>query len=58
MTDRKKVPIVVADPSDRRFPAFPPDVLEELFELANEASWLAGDALYRARTCQVCPKGI
>ena len=28
-------PMVVADPSDQRFPVFPPDVLEELSEFGE-----------------------
>jgi CRP-like cAMP-binding protein len=51
VTDSEKVsrsPIVVADPSDRRFPVFPPDVLEELFEFAERRELATGDVLYRA----------
>ncbi|HLX88318.1 MAG TPA: FAD-dependent oxidoreductase [Acidimicrobiales bacterium] len=48
MTDSQKVPIVVADPSDRRFPVFPPDILEELSEFGERRELAAGDVLYRA----------
>jgi thioredoxin reductase (NADPH) len=51
MTDRdqsSRSPIVVADPSDRRFPVFPPDVLEELSEFGERRELAAGDVLYRA----------
>lgn len=51
MTDSEKVsrsPIVVADPSNRRFPVFPPDVLEELFEFGERRELATGDVLYRA----------
>ena len=41
-------PMVVADPSDRRFPVFPPDVLEELSEFGERRELAAGDVLYRA----------
>ena len=41
-------PIVVADPSDRRFPAFSPDVLEVLSEFGELRDVAAGDVLYRA----------
>ncbi len=41
-------PIVVADPSDRRFPVFSPDVLEELSEFGERRALAAGDVLYRA----------
>jgi CRP-like cAMP-binding protein len=48
VTDSKKVPIVVAEPSDRRFPVLPPDVLEELSEFGERREPAAGDELYRA----------
>ena len=38
-------PIVVADPSDRRFPVFPPDILEELFEFGERRELATGDVL-------------
>lgn len=41
-------PIVVADPSDRRFPIFPRDVLEELSDFGEQRKLRAGDVLYRA----------
>ena len=41
-------PIVVADPSDRRFPVFPPEVLEELSEFGEQRKLGAKDVLYRA----------
>jgi thioredoxin reductase (NADPH) len=41
-------PIVVADPSDQRFPAFSPEVLEELSEFGERRELAAGDVLYRA----------
>ncbi len=41
-------PIVVADPSDRRFPVFPPDVLDELSEFGERRKLVAEDVLYRA----------
>ncbi len=41
-------PIVEADPSDPRFPVFPPDVLEELSEFGERRQLAAGDVLYRA----------
>ena len=46
--DGDRTPIVVADPSDRRFPVFPPDVLEELSEFGERRELAAGDVLYRA----------
>jgi len=51
VTDSEKVrrsPLVVADPLDRRFPVFPPDVLEELFEFGERRELAAGDVLYHA----------
>jgi thioredoxin reductase (NADPH) len=48
MTGSEKVPIVVADPSDRRFPVFPPNILEELFEFGERRQLAMGDVLYRA----------
>jgi thioredoxin reductase (NADPH) len=51
MTDRDRVsrsPLVIADPADQRFPAFSPDVLEELAEFGELRELSAGDALYRA----------
>ena len=41
-------PLVIADPSDQRFPAFSPEVLEELAEFGEPLELAAGDALYRA----------
>lgn len=41
-------PIVVADPSDRRFPVFPTTVLEELSEFGERRALAPGDVLYRA----------
>ena len=41
-------PMVVADSSDQRFPAFPPDVLEELSEFGERRELAAGEVLYRA----------
>jgi CRP-like cAMP-binding protein len=41
-------PLAVADPSDQRFPAFSPDILEELAEFGYRREMTAGDALYRA----------
>ncbi len=46
--DRSRSPLVVADPSDLRFPSFPPDVLLELSEFGERRELAAGDALYRA----------
>jgi thioredoxin reductase (NADPH) len=43
-----RTPIVVADPSDRRFPVLPPEVLEELSEFGVRRQLAAGDVLYRA----------
>ena len=51
MTDRDRVsrsPLVIADPSDQRFPTFSADVLEELAEFGELRELAAGDALYRA----------
>jgi thioredoxin reductase (NADPH) len=48
VTDSQRVPIVEADPSDRRFPAFQADVLEELFEFGERRELAVGDVLYRA----------
>ena len=51
MIDRNRgsrSPIVVADPSDQRFPAFSPEVLEELSEFGERRELAAGDVLYRA----------
>ena len=48
-SDRASRPaIVVADPLDQRFPAFSPDVLEELAEFGERREVAAGDVLYRA----------
>ena len=41
-------PMVVADPSDQRFPVFPPDVLEELSEFGERRELAPGEVLYRA----------
>ena len=41
-------PIVVADPSDQRFPAFSPDVLDELSAFGGLREVAAGEVLYRA----------
>ena len=41
-------PMVVADPSDLRFPVFPPDVLEELSEFGVRRELAVGEVLYRA----------
>jgi thioredoxin reductase (NADPH) len=41
-------PVVVADPSDLRFPVFSPDVLEELSEFGEQRELAVGDVLYRA----------
>ena len=46
--DDDRSPIVVADPSDSRFPVFPPDVLEELSEFGERRELAAGEVLYRA----------
>jgi thioredoxin reductase (NADPH) len=43
-----RTPILVADPADRRFPVFPPEVLEELSEFGERRELAAGDVLYRA----------
>ncbi len=51
MTDRDRdtrSPLVIADPSDQRFPAFSADVLEELAEFGEFRGLTAGDVLYRA----------
>src|SRR6202790_3927506 len=51
MTDRDRgtrSPLVIADPSDQRFPVFSPDVLEELAEFGEYRELVAGDPLYRA----------
>lgn len=51
MIDSQKAgrsPIVVADPSDLRFPVFPPEVLEELSEFGERRELAVGDVLYRA----------
>ena len=51
MTNRdqgNRSPLVEADPSDPRFPVFPPDVLEELSEFGERRQLAAGDVLYRA----------
>jgi thioredoxin reductase (NADPH) len=52
LSDRRREgsrsPIAVADPSDRRFPVFPPEVLEELFESGERRELAAGDVLCRA----------
>jgi thioredoxin reductase (NADPH) len=41
-------PIIVADSSDRRFPIFPPNVLDELAEFGEPREVATGDVLYRA----------
>ncbi len=46
--DHSRSPMVVADPSDLRFPSFSPDVLLELSEFGERRELAAGDALYRA----------
>ena len=46
--DDNRSPIVVADPTDRRFPVFPPDVLDELTEFGERRELAAGEVLYRA----------
>jgi hypothetical protein len=46
VTDNEKVsgpPIVVADPSGRRFPVFPPNFTEELFEFGKRCELAAGE---------------
>jgi thioredoxin reductase (NADPH) len=43
-----RTPIVVADPSDRRFPVLPPEVLDELSEFGERRQIAAGEVLYRA----------
>ena len=51
MTERDRdtrSPLVIAEPSDQRFPAFSPDVLEELAEFGEHRELAAGDTLYRA----------
>src|ERR1700733_12694122 len=51
MTEQDKAsrpPVVVADPSDRRFPVFPRDVLEELSGFGEQRKLRTGDVLYRA----------
>ena len=51
MTERdrdNRSPLVMADSSDRRFPAFSPGVLEELAEFGERREVDAGDVLYRA----------
>jgi thioredoxin reductase (NADPH) len=51
MTERdrdNRSPLVIADPSDQRFPAFSPGALEELAEFGEYREVDAGDALYRA----------
>jgi thioredoxin reductase (NADPH) len=51
MTNRdegNRSPILVADPLDRRFPVFPPLVLEELSEFGEQRELAAGDVLYHA----------
>jgi thioredoxin reductase (NADPH) len=40
--------MVIADPSDLRFPAFSPDVLAELSEFGEQRELAVGDVLYRA----------
>ncbi len=47
-TPSARAPIVEADPSDPRFPAFSPDVLDELSEFGEQEELAAGDVLYRA----------
>ncbi len=51
MNDRDRSgrsPLAIADPSDQRFPAFSPDVLEEIAEFGEHREIEAGDVLYRA----------
>ncbi len=51
MTERdrdNRSPLVMADSSDRRFPAFSPGVLKELAEFGERREVDAGDVLYRA----------
>jgi thioredoxin reductase (NADPH) len=51
VTDSDRIgrsPIVVADPSDLRFPVFSADVLEELSQFGERRDLATGDALYRA----------
>jgi thioredoxin reductase (NADPH) len=43
-----RTPIVVADPSDRRFPVFSAEVLEELAEFGERRQLAAGEVLYHA----------
>src|ERR1700683_2647513 len=44
----RRSPLAIADPSDQRFPAFSPAVLEELAEFGEQREMEAGAALYRA----------
>ncbi len=51
MTDPDRgtgAPLVVADPSDQRFPVFSPEVLEEVAEFGERREVSAGEALYRS----------
>ena len=51
MTDRDwhtRSPLVIAEASDQRFPAFSSDVLGELAEFGEHREMAAGDTLYRA----------
>jgi thioredoxin reductase (NADPH) len=51
MTERgrdSRSALVIADPSDQRFPAFSPAALEELAEFGEQREMEAGDTLYRA----------
>jgi thioredoxin reductase (NADPH) len=43
-----RTPIVVADPTDPRFPSFSPGVLAELSEFGEQRDLAVGDVLYRA----------
>src|ERR1700735_1022299 len=43
-----RTPIIVAESSDRRFPVFAPDVLDELAEFGEPRDLEAGEVLYRA----------
>jgi thioredoxin reductase (NADPH) len=43
-----RTPIIVAESSDRRFPVFSPDVLDELAEFGEERDLEAGEVLYHA----------
>jgi thioredoxin reductase (NADPH) len=47
-TSAGRTPMVVADPSDVRFPAFSSTVLEGLFEFGEQRQLESGEILYRA----------